>query len=96
MSAIKAYNLTIDVMDDAGLSSPFWLYVQLTNVNDETPIFTQNIYSFTVDENVAIGTQVDTVTAIDADVGTSGIMIERFFISYLVVFLKLLLKFTLI
>ena len=69
---IQNYNLTVEAADDGGLTDSLWLYVQLTDVNDQTPVFTQNVYSITVQENIANDTQVLVVTAVDTDTGADG------------------------
>ncbi|KAL8623685.1 hypothetical protein ACOMHN_046504 [Nucella lapillus] len=68
----QSYRLTIQAKDDAGQTGTMWLEIQLTDVNDQTPVFTKNTYIFPVNENVAKGTLVGTVRADDTDTGVLG------------------------
>ena len=45
------------------------LAFQISNVNDNIPIFTSPTYRYSVAENVLVGQLIGTVTAVDADVG---------------------------
>lgn len=49
----------------------FHLTVTVTDVNDNSPVFSQTLYSFNVTEGVPQGTLVGTVSASDADVTSS-------------------------
>ncbi|XP_052778547.1 cadherin EGF LAG seven-pass G-type receptor 1-like [Mya arenaria] len=53
-------------------TSTLTLAVTLTDDNDQTPTFTQDLYTTTLDENVPTSTPVLTVTATDTDAGASG------------------------
>ncbi|KDR10809.1 Cadherin-23 [Zootermopsis nevadensis] len=46
--------------------------VDVLDVNDNAPSFTKRMYSAVVPENVAVGTDVTTVTAVDPDDGGGG------------------------
>ncbi|XP_070559913.1 LOW QUALITY PROTEIN: protocadherin Fat 4-like [Ptychodera flava] len=46
--------------------------INVIDVNDNTPVFTENPYEAEIDENSPIGTEVVTVTAIDLDEGSNG------------------------
>ncbi|PNF39070.1 hypothetical protein B7P43_G04343 [Cryptotermes secundus] len=46
--------------------------VDVLDVNDNAPAFTKHIYSAVVPENVAVGADVITVTAVDPDDGAGG------------------------
>ena len=70
--SVQNYNLTVEATDDGGLTGSMWLSVQLTDVNDQTPVFTKNVYPITVQENIANDTQVLVVTAVDSDTGLEG------------------------
>ena len=62
---------------DQGLSSlqaVTSLTVAILDVNDNAPVFSQPIYSASVDENVAIGAPLLTVTATDDDVGSNAVI----------------------
>ncbi len=52
---------------DPSLTSSALVVVTVEDVNDERPEFTQNKYTFSVEENQKIGTEVATVDAYDAD-----------------------------
>ncbi|XP_076447693.1 protocadherin Fat 4-like [Babylonia areolata] len=68
----QSYTLTVEAKDDGGLTGTMWLKIVLTDSNDQTPVFTQNVYKVTVNENVPTGTQVVVVTAEDTDTGVDG------------------------
>ena len=69
----QGYNLTLTAEDSfSSLIDTIWVYIQLTDVNDETPIFSQNTYNFNVDENVATFTTVNQVFATYLDSGNNG------------------------
>ena len=44
------------------------VHLEVTDVNDKTPQFTQNIYNITVNETSAVGSVVGFVTAVDEDI----------------------------
>jgi hypothetical protein len=46
--------------------------IDVLDVNDNAPAFTKRIYSAVVPENVAVGTDVITVAAVDPDDGAGG------------------------
>jgi hypothetical protein len=50
----------------------FQVSVDVLDVNDNAPSFTKRVYSAVVPENVAVGTHVITVTAVDPDEGAGG------------------------
>ncbi|XP_066284098.1 cadherin-23-like [Branchiostoma lanceolatum] len=68
------YNLTIQAQDG---ESPFYtatsvVYIRIVDINDNAPVFGQSSYQTNVNENVAVGTSVITVSASDVDNGTNG------------------------
>lgn len=67
-----AFALTVQASDGGtpSLSSTQTLTVLLMDVNDETPLFEQNLYRASVMENREPGEAVITVTAVDLDSGT--------------------------
>ena len=66
-------NFTAQNLD--GLSSPeHSILIRVINENDNSPVFTMNPYTAAVEESSDIGTFVVNVTAIDADVGTLGVV----------------------
>ncbi|XP_038055904.1 protocadherin Fat 4-like [Patiria miniata] len=48
------------------------LEVNIQDTNDNDPVFTESMYSFSVPENHPVGTVVDAVSATDPDAGTNG------------------------
>lgn len=48
------------------------MLVDVLDVNDNAPLFTKRMYSAVVPENVAVGTDVITVAAVDPDDGGGG------------------------
>jgi len=69
--ANSVYNVTVQVSDGT-LTDTQSIAVTVTNVNDNAPVITSNGASATASVNVAEnGTAVTTVTAIDADAGST-------------------------
>ncbi|XP_076020979.1 protocadherin Fat 4-like [Genypterus blacodes] len=54
------------------------IIVDVLDVNDNSPVFTQEIYSVTLKENVPVGTVVTQVNATDIDQGANGEIIYSF------------------
>ena len=73
---IPMYSLIVTATDlgNPPLSSSTNLEVLVSDVNDENPMFTQNVYRETILENGAVLTAVLTVTATDADAGVNGLV----------------------
>lgn len=73
------YELVIQASDlgTPRLTSTVTATVTLTDVNDMTPRFNQEVYSFSVSENSNIGTPVGTVGATDGDLGSNAIVTYR-------------------
>ncbi|KAI5703140.1 hypothetical protein M8J75_008227 [Diaphorina citri] len=71
---IQSVNFTL-VAYDSGipqLSTAANVYVQLININDNTPVFSQSEYNATIKENSPGDTKVVLVSAEDADLGDLG------------------------
>ncbi|XP_063784886.1 protocadherin gamma-B5-like isoform X8 [Pseudophryne corroboree] len=68
------YNITITATDKGSppLSSTKTIRLQVTDVNDNPPIFDQTKYSVYVPENKAIGSSLFTVQAFDPDLNDNG------------------------
>ncbi|XP_063205665.1 protocadherin beta-15-like isoform X2 [Chroicocephalus ridibundus] len=68
------YNITITAMDwgTTRLSSQESIFVQISDVNDNPPEFTQEIYTMSVTENNSPMLQIGSVNAIDADAGKNA------------------------
>ena len=46
----------------------------MTDVNDNSPVFTADLFSLSVLEEQAVGLFIATITAVDVDEGVSGIV----------------------
>ena len=74
------YILILEVEDtqqtDPGITrtGTMTLTVYILDVNDDTPAFSKNTYTASINENVAIGTYIVTVTAVDKDSGPNGLI----------------------
>ncbi|XP_069825342.1 protocadherin alpha-C2-like [Dendropsophus ebraccatus] len=75
----SSYNITVTATDSGvpPLSSQKTLYVQISDVNDNPPVFEESSYSYYVLENNAPGVSLFSIKAIDQDVN------ENAFVSYL-------------
>ena len=63
----QSFIITAKAMDDGGLYSLCNVTISVENVNDVAPVFVNDSYTATVRENVALGTQLFTVAAVDGD-----------------------------
>ncbi|CAL1535045.1 unnamed protein product [Lymnaea stagnalis] len=77
---ISNHTLVIEAKDGGSpqRSSQQTLVVQVSDANDNPPVFTQSRYNKTVNEDVAIGTSLLRIMANDRDVGLNGAV--RYFI----------------
>ncbi|XP_039630288.1 protocadherin alpha-7-like isoform X18 [Polypterus senegalus] len=68
------YNLLLTAFDGGNppRSANMNITVQVGDVNDNAPVFTEEIYSVTLEENVPVGTLVVQVKASDLDEGKNG------------------------
>lgn len=66
---VKAY----DVASNGSLYNTTCLHVSILDVNDNSPVFTKQVYWANISENAPSGTPVVTVSATDADVGTNAV-----------------------
>ena len=64
---------TVSVSDIAS-SSTVDITFQLLDINDNEPVFTNLLSQYDINENSAIGTEVFTVTATDADLGSNAVV----------------------
>jgi len=71
---IAQYNLSISACDGGVPSScgQLRIILNLMDINDHNPIFSKDIYSFNVLENMPAGTLIGQVYAFDADEGING------------------------
>lgn len=69
-----SYQVVISCKDGGSpsLETRVTLTVNITDVNDNTPKFTSNLYTATVEENREPGQFITQVTALDADIGMNG------------------------
>ena len=65
--------LTVTATDGGGLSCQAEVYVTLTDVNDNEPIFTQFQYTVAIPENAEVNTLLTRVSASDEDLGMLGL-----------------------
>ncbi|CAG9580188.1 unnamed protein product [Danaus chrysippus] len=72
--ATPSLNFTL-VAHDSGvpqLSSSAAVFVEIININDEKPVFSDDVYNATLEEHSTPGTRVLNVTAVDLDAGDFG------------------------
>ena len=73
-----SHTLEIEASDDGEpgsfevLTTDFTLEIDITDENDNTPMFSQNIYTFSVREDVSTSTTVGTVNCTDLDSGSNS------------------------
>ncbi|XP_072333062.1 protocadherin Fat 4-like isoform X2 [Scyliorhinus torazame] len=65
-------NVTASDKGQPSLSSSKCIRVVITDINDNSPVFTQSIYTVTVDENMPRGSDLLIVSATDPDEDTNG------------------------
>lgn len=71
---MSGYLLTVTARDGGSpsLSDTTDVEISVVDVNDNAPVFKQQLYSANVMEDAHIGTQVTQISATDADVGLNG------------------------
>nr|XP_002734103.1 PREDICTED: cadherin-23-like [Saccoglossus kowalevskii] len=69
-----SYNLNIIAIDggDPILETNTTVIIHITDINDNIPVFSQEVYTNSVQEDLSIGSYVLSVTANDADSGMNG------------------------
>ena len=72
----ETYSVSVFAMDGGSppLSAMATLVVNVTDTNDNAPMFAQDPYQVTVPENVTTGTSILTVQAVDADSTSNSIL----------------------
>ena len=75
---ISEYNLTLRATDGGGRFSDAYLYITLTDVNDQVPAFTQSSYTVGLPENSPNDTLVVVVQAIDTDLSLNSEIFYQF------------------
>ena len=66
------YSLTAFAIDQVGLNGSVSVLINVTDANDNSPVFLNSSYLVFVEEDSPIGTMVVTVSAIDDDTGSNG------------------------
>ena len=69
------YFLQALARDNAGNSNEAAVIVNIINVDDHLPLFSMNLYFFSVRENVAVDTAIGHITCSDADNAALGILL---------------------
>ncbi|KAL3872815.1 hypothetical protein ACJMK2_036014 [Sinanodonta woodiana] len=67
-----AITCIVTARDSGGLTATATLSVSIAEINDNTPTFLSTSYTFTVYNNIGVGTSVGNVSAVDGDIGTNG------------------------
>lgn len=66
------YSFQLQVRDSSGLQAQTTVVIQITDINDNPPVFAETPKNVTLAENVDPGTLVTTFTASDIDSGDNG------------------------
>ncbi|XP_068596843.1 protocadherin alpha-3-like [Brachionichthys hirsutus] len=71
---VSSYNITIVAADEGtpSLSNKSLLSMHISDVNDNAPLFSEQIIHVYVNENSPVGVIIKTITATDADVGQNS------------------------
>ena len=70
---LNSYVLTVSAVDQRGMKTNAKVYIQITDVNDNTPLFVLSTYEFgKVAEGKSAGVLVEQVNATDADSDLNG------------------------
>lgn len=74
MAAHVGQTITInyEVADGVNLPATGSINIQVVDVNDKLPMFSQNMYSFSTPENSPVGTSIGTVVATDSDTSAAN------------------------
>ncbi|XP_028816548.1 protocadherin alpha-8-like isoform X8 [Denticeps clupeoides] len=72
--SVQTHKLVLSAVDGGRppMSGTMEVTVDVLDINDNTPVFTQDSYSVTLDENSPVGTTVMQVNATDPDDGPNG------------------------
>ncbi|XP_041709887.1 protocadherin alpha-3 isoform X24 [Coregonus clupeaformis] len=78
--AIKSHKLMLTALDGGKppRSGEIRIIVDVSDVNDNAPVFTKDVYSVLLNENAPLGTTVIQVNATDLDEGSNGEVIYSF------------------
>ena len=66
---------------DPPLAATAFLYISVTDTNDEVPLFNEDVYTFSIPENAEVGSIVGAVSAYDCDSTLDFTTIEYFLTS---------------
>lgn len=66
-----SFTCTVTI-SDGSLTDTASLTINVNNVNDNTPAFSSNLYTYYVDINTAVNTVFGSTVATDGDIGTFG------------------------
>ncbi|XP_077957399.1 protocadherin alpha-2 isoform X17 [Gasterosteus aculeatus] len=72
--SVSKYNITIIATDEGTppLSSSSIIPVHISDVNDNSPLFSEPVINVYVKENSAVGATISTITAVDPDTGENA------------------------
>ena len=66
------YSFQLQVKDSSNLQTQTTIEIQITDINDNPPVFAEPQKNVTLNENIALGASVTTFTAADIDSGVNG------------------------
>ncbi|XP_077982689.1 neural-cadherin-like [Glandiceps talaboti] len=69
---IPVYHILVQAEDGGGLTGSASATIELEDINDNAPKFTQDLYYTTMSEALPVGASVYTVSAIDMDIGINA------------------------
>ncbi|KAK6187624.1 hypothetical protein SNE40_005604 [Patella caerulea] len=69
---IPLHALRLTVNKEATDINIYWINITVTDVNDNTPVFTEQVYIFNLPEDVRVGTVIGNIKATDEDEGVNG------------------------
>ncbi|XP_077867293.1 neural-cadherin-like, partial [Saccoglossus kowalevskii] len=69
---VPVYNIVVEATDGGGLTGSATATIELDDINDNAPEFTEDRYFTTVSEALPVGASVLTVTALDMDIGVNA------------------------
>lgn len=73
----QKFDLWIEARDVTNLSSFIKLVINVQDLNDNVPRFSQPMYSASIIENADIGASVIQIMATDSDIGNNGLVTYR-------------------
>ncbi|KAI1238422.1 Protocadherin-23, partial [Lamprotornis superbus] len=68
------YDLLVKATDGGGLSAQAFVCIEIEDINDNQPVFEQDIYVTSISSHTQPGTEIINVVAIDRDSGIFGIV----------------------